>query len=72
MQIMDNWCIPINVSAGVAEHFIKARYLGGTDYYGKSVNSYSQTITTDKLGLALPINIAGQWNILAEAQQYFP
>jgi hypothetical protein len=69
-HIDDNWIIPIHVFAGIAEHFVKTRCLsagwGGTD------GDYSRSITTAELGLSLPINIVGAWNILAEAQIFLP
>jgi hypothetical protein len=71
-HIDDNWIIPIEIFTGVAEHFIKAKEIVPT-YSSVGIGSdYSKKVTTIELGLSLPINIVGQWSILAEAQQYFP
>jgi hypothetical protein len=71
-HIDDNWIIPIEIFAGVAEHFIKAREIYPIYYSIRIGSDYSKTATTCELGLSLPINIIGSWSILAEAQQYFP
>ena len=66
----DNWVIPIEIFAGASEHFIKARCL--SKGWGETEGDFSKAITTGDLGLSLPINIIGPWNILAEAQMFLP
>jgi hypothetical protein len=71
-HIDDKWIIPIEIFAGVAEHFIKAKEIVPPWYSVGIGSDYSKAVTTFELGLSLPIHIVGQWSILAEAQQYFP
>jgi hypothetical protein len=66
----DSWIIPLEIFAGVAEHFIKARCL--SKGWGETEGDFSKAITTGDLGLSLPINIIGPWNIFAEAQMFLP
>jgi hypothetical protein len=69
-NVDDNWIIRIEIFAGVAEHFINARCI--SQGWGATEGDYSKAITTGDLGLSLPINIIGPWNILAEAQVFLP
>ncbi len=69
-HIDDSWIIPIEIFAGMAEHLIKARCV--SKRWGVTEGDFSKAITTGDLGLSLPINIIGPWNILAEAQMFFP
>jgi hypothetical protein len=71
VKVVEEWNIPIDAFVGVAEHFIKARYIGGESLTGRG-STFSKTITTVELGLSLQIKIIEHLNALAEAQQYFP
>jgi hypothetical protein len=69
-NVDDKFMIPIEIYAGVAEHFIEAKCI--SKGWGATEGDYSKAITTGDLGLSLPINIIGPWNILAEAQVFLP
>jgi hypothetical protein len=72
MKIIEKLDVPIDIFAGVAEHFIKARYIGGAGLTGIGGSTYTKEMTTIELGLSLQIFIIERISALVEAQQYFP
>jgi hypothetical protein len=70
-NIVEKWDVPIDIIAGLAEHFIKARYIGGASLTGIGGSTHSKEMTTIEFGLSLHIFIIERMSALVEAQKYF-
>jgi len=71
-QAADHWLIPLDLFAGLAHHFIRARYVGGYDWYGKTGSDFAEGSSTAEIGLRAHINVVGPLAVVGEAQQFFP
>lgn len=71
-NVDETWRIPLEVFVGFAEHFYKAKYIGGSGYAGDIGYTYSTTMPTFELGLSVPVKLFDHIELQLEGQQYFP
>jgi hypothetical protein len=63
--------VPVGIFAGIASHFIRARYVGGSDLMGNPGRDYSKTSTTAEIGVNAFVQLRRRLSVTAELQQYF-
>ena len=71
-QLAVQFPLPLTLSIGIAEHFVKTTYIGGTDLVGKSgVNATDQAVS-GLVGAGLSVPIWTHFTIEGQVVQYIP
>jgi hypothetical protein len=72
-QVLDHhWPVPVKIFAGITGHFMKSKYVGGTDLTGRAGTNSTDQATTAFFGLGLSIPVVPHINLEAEALQFVP
>lgn len=69
-SVLPHFLLPIQIYAGMNYHFLKVRYVGGSDMFGTAFKSYGRQKTMFEYGLSLPITIYKNFGAVLEYQKY--
>jgi hypothetical protein len=71
-KLLDRWRVPIGFFAGIGNHFISRRYVGGLGYDGSPGQNLRFNVLTLDVGVNIEVKLFGPFCVQSDIQQLVP